>query len=315
MRKIFFVVRHLRTGYRRVNLNMTLRLIRSALKTRPYKSELRNICFFAIFLILAACTNDDNPAPKTDVTLEPSQIAANLRVTLTASPVSTDVLPPTATPTEETQVEPTEEVTRESTENAVEAAIQPTTSLESTAELQIETPQALPTSNAAEIKALQDNGDLFLTMRLEQDCFAANDFIPFTLDIINVSANPIYFYKNGLWRLSINNSSLGPQLAIQEPQLRDDFVTLAPNSNFIQNEDDLGLWVQSLGPDSGIPLTPTGIGLPAGDYWITFVYSNDKNGLTEQPDGTYLIDRSAWLGTTVASEKRLRVVDDISECE
>lgn len=254
--------------------------------------------FFLLFLVLlAACAEESSPEPKTDVTLEPSQIAANLFATLTPSPVPS-----------ETVVESTLEPTPEATEVIVEP-VETAETVDASP-----TPQVAPTSNAAEIKALQDNQDLFITMRLDGECFAANDFISFTLEVLNVSQNSIYFYKNGLWMLSINNSPLGPRLAIQEPQLREDFVELDPNGNYLQEEDDLGLWVQGLGPDSGISATPTGFGLPAGDYWVTFVYTNDKDGLSEQPDGTFLIDRAAWRGTTVASEKRFRVVEDVSEC-
>lgn len=277
--------------------------------------------FSMLFLILAACNAADDPAPKTDVTLEPSQIAANIRVTFTASPAPTE--PPTREPTEELTAEATEnlsEATQEATEEIIESAIQPTVTLAPThtaiPETPTETPipQATPTSNSAEIKALQDNSDLFVTLRFEAECGVAGEFIPFTLEVINVSNGALYFYKNGLWMLSINNSPVGPRLAIQEPQLRSDFVELAPNTTFVQEEDDLGLWVQSLGPESGIAFSPTGLGLPAGDYWVTFVYTNDKDGLTEQPDGTFLIDRAAWRGTTVSSEKRLRVVENLSEC-
>lgn len=259
--------------------------------------------FLVLWMLMAACAEGRNPAPRPDVTLEPSQIAANQFVTLTPSPVVTD--------TPEAVIEATEEAATATEESmpAAEATSEPTQAVPT------DIPQATSTSNAAELRALQDNQDLFITLRLEGTCFAAGDFIPFTLEVLNVSQNPVYFYKNGLWMLSINNSRLGPPLNIPEPQVREDFINLGPNRNFIQEEDDLGLWVQGMGPDSGIPLTPTGIGLPAGDYWVTFVYTNDKDGLTEQPDGTFLIDRAAWRGTTVTSERRFRVVEDVSECQ
>jgi hypothetical protein len=174
-----------------------------------------------------------------------------------------------------------------------------------------------PTSNAAEIRAMRENTGLLLNVQFEEACYLADDFIPFTIEVINTSTGPFYFYENGRWMLSINNSPVGPSLVIAEPSLRDDFTLMEVSDTFIREEFDLGLWVLSLSfeEDADVPLSETGLGLPPGDYWITFVYQNDKDGLTEQPDGTFLIPRAAWRGTAISQERRIRVVSDLTECE
>ncbi|MBZ0305250.1 MAG: hypothetical protein K8I82_04195, partial [Anaerolineae bacterium] len=134
--------------------------------------------FFILLLIsLAACSEEKNPAPRSDVTLEPSQIAANQFMTLTPSPVATDPPEATAAITEEPAAV---------TEESVPAA-EATQTVEPTQVIPTDIPQATSTSNAVELRALQDNQDLFITFRLEGTCFMAGDFIPFTLEVLNVS--------------------------------------------------------------------------------------------------------------------------------
>lgn len=261
------------------------------------------VMLFALTMTVgaAACSieNESSPPPRFDVTLEPSQIAANLRTTPAATPTQ-----PPATP-EAVSLSP------------IQAAQAATAAVPATAAPTLQPSPALPTptSNAAELKAMTENPNLIAVMEMDAECFLANDYIPFRLKVISLETQPIYFYKNGKWLLSINNSPLGPQLASLEPTLREDFVTIEPNESYEQVEEDLGLWVLSLGPDSGIPLTPTGVGLPVGEYWVTFMYNNDQDGLTEQVDGTYLIDKAAWRGTAVAEEVRFKVVEDLAQCQ
>ena len=276
-------------------------------------------------LMLTACNVDDSAGPRTDVTLDPSPIAQyDFRSRPTPTPTSEPetvilaprpgVLPPTpadgqivedvVSPTPDEAVPPAAEDSQPTLDEAAQQApdgadqnVGPT-----------------PTSNFEEIQALTDNPTLVVEMEMDTTCFAAGDFIPFRMTITSLETAPIYFYRNGRWRLSVNNSPLGPELSSLEPTIRDDFVDLQPGDTYIQEEEDLGGWALSLGSNSGIPSSPTGLGLPAGEYWVTFVYDNDQDGLREQPDGTFLIDRAAWRGTVVTREVRFSVVDDLSEC-
>jgi hypothetical protein len=201
---------------------------------------------------------------------------------------------------------PAEAVPPQATEAAPEQAAQPTAPPADVA--------PTPTSNTEEIQVLTDNPTLAIQVEMDTTCFLAEDFIPFRFVVTSLETAPIYFYRSGRWRLSINNSPLGPDLSSLEPTIRDDFVELEPGGTFVQEEEDLGLWALSLGPNAGVPTSPTGLGLPAGNYWVTFVYDNDQDGLREQPDGTFLIDRAAWRGTVVAPEVRFTVVENLSEC-
>jgi len=256
-----------------------------------------------VLLVAAACNQVDSNNALPDITLEPTQIVANLRPSPQPSPTraapdpvllargatgESDTATPPETTTIETDIEP-----------SATPAIEPT---------------PMPTSNAPELQALLENPTLLLTTEMEATCFLAGDFIPFRLVVRSLETANIYFYKNGRWLFSINNSPPGPQLTSREPTLRDEFVDLPPNEIYIQDEEDLGLWVLSLGPSAGDLVSPTGLGLPAGDYWVTFLYNNDQDGLREQFGGTYLIEKAAWRGTVVAPEVRFRVVNDLSEC-
>lgn len=294
------------------------------------------VCFS---LLLAGCAIDDSPAPKTDVTLEPSQIAANVlpvsdedaieeddtesnRVNLSAGRA-------TLAPTDAPRVTPTLSVPTftplpntpdtSATTEPTNISTQPTQPAESEV-----TPQAVaqepslpaptPTSIADELRAQTTNPTLLVAARFETNCFLEGEPIPFTLEATNLDTSAIYFYPKGLWQVSINNNPPGPQLASRPPNLREDFTELQPNETFAQAEEDIGLWALSLGPQAPIPPSPTGLGLPAGDYWVTFLYNNDQDGLTEQFGGTFLIERAAWTGITVASEVRFRVVDNLDNC-
>jgi hypothetical protein len=266
-----------------------------------------------MLVLLVACGANDNNTDA-DVTLEPSQIAANIRVT----PVLTATLPRPTSEAVLLQRNPTQaQIETSPSPAATEVAQASATQAASpTPPITIPTiePSPLPTSNHVDIQTLVENPNLLLAVNLESTCFLADDFIPFQLTVTSLETQPIYFYKSGQWKLSINNSPLGPQLTSRDPTLRDEFVDIPPNESFSIEEEDLGLWVLSLGPDSGIPFTPTGLGLPTGDYWVTFVYSNDQDGLKEQIDGTYLLDRAAWQGTAVAPEVQFKVVSDLADC-
>ena len=251
-------------------------------------------------LFMAACNFSTGSSTRTDVTLEPSRVAAMYYVPITPTATQTKPTPePVLLSGDTSAIADTPQPAE--TEAALPATVAPADILE-------------PTSNHEELEALRDNPNLEISMQIDGECFLENDFIPFELTVTSLEIEPIYFYKNGRWLLSINNSPPGPQLASMEPTIRDDFIDLAPNETYTQEEEDLGLWVLSLGPESGVPFTPTGIGLPVGDYRVTFLYTSDQDGLKEQPDGTYLIEKAAWRGTAVTPEVRLRVVDDLSKC-
>jgi hypothetical protein len=267
-----------------------------------------------LLLVLAACVPEKkpDPPPRFDITLEPSQIAANLYTPPARPELISEVMPTTAGPSEPTalptQPRPTATATVVQLPTATETPL-PTEPPEQTAE-----PQIIPTSNSEALRAMQDNKTLLVSFEMGGECFLANDYTPFKLMVLNLASEPIYFYLKGRWLLSINNSSLGPNLASLAPTLREDFLEIAPNATYERGEEDIGLWVLSLGPDSGIPFTPTGIGLPAGEYWVTFAYNNDQDGLHKQPGGSYLIPEAAWRGTAVSFEVRFKIVDDLSNC-
>jgi hypothetical protein len=274
---------------------------------------------FLATLWLVACTGDDEDSSSADATLEPSQIAADLRVTPDFTATSTRPAPePVQLSPRQTALPIRTAVTPTLARTQVAAAQVITTTPTIPTVVATTTPSATvapsPTSNHDEIVKLVENPNLLLKMEVDTVCFLAEDFIPFRLTVTSFETQPIYFYKEGRWMLSINNSPVGPQLTSREPTLRDEFVEIPPNQSYATEYEDLGLWVLSLGPDSGIPFTTTGLGLPMGDYWVTFVYNNDQDGLSEQVDGTYLLDRPAWRGTAVAQEVRFRVVNDLAEC-
>jgi len=256
-------------------------------------------------LFMAACNFSTGQSAQTDVTLEPSRVAAMMYVPITPTVTLTKPAPEPVMLSGDSPVVV-------STPQSDQPVATEDVATQEEAPTDIPTPE--PTSNHEELAALRDNPNLEIAVQMDEQCFLENDFIPFNLTVTSRETDSIYFYRHGRWLLSINNSPAGPQLASMEPTIRDDFIDLTPNETYTQEEEDLGLWVLSLGPESGIPFTPTGIGLPAGDYWVTFLYTNDQDGLKEQPDGTYLIEKTAWRGTVVTPEIRLKVVDDLSKC-
>jgi len=290
-----------------------------------WKIGLLLLGFLLLGLVLAACNVNDASEPRTDVTLDPSPIAQfdyraadadadgeptpePERVILAPRPgVMPENVPPSPVPD---AAPPSDEGATQAPDTAAEATAPPAEQPPGVPDAGIST----PTSNFEEIQALTDNPTLAVQVEMDTTCFLAEDFIPFRFIVTSLETAPIYFYRNGRWRLSINNSPLGPDLSSLEPTIRDDFVELEPSGTFVQEEEDLGLWALSLGPNAGVPSSPSGLGLPAGNYWVTFVYDNDQDGLREQPDGTFLIDRAAWRGTAVAPEVRFSVVNDLSEC-
>jgi len=280
------------------------------------------LLFITMVLIGVACVPqlDSDPAPRFDVTLEPSRIAANLytppvptatRERATIAPTRTAAATASPAPTEEATAEVTAVVTEEILDATEAATIEATEAAQPTEEI---TPQVMPTSNNEVLRYLQDSPTMLVTIEMDSDCFLAGDYIPFRMKALNIATEGYYLYKGGRRLISINNTDLGPQLASSEPSLPDDFANLQPNQEFVWEEEDLGSWVLSLGPTTGIAFTDTGIGLPAGDYWVTFAYTNDQDGLREQPDGSFLIPRAAWRGTAVSFEVRFKVVNDLGEC-
>jgi len=285
---------------------------------------LRYALLLLISFILLACEseNNNNDEGSRNIPLDPSQIAANTRRTPIVTPsatinrlVATPSLP--LSPTE--AISPTSAVvsTTAGADSPTVAASLIADSATATSVTEL-SPTASPTSNNMELRALTTRNDALLIPQFDRLCFLEGDFIPFSLRVLNTGTENYYFYHNGNWQLSLNNSAVGPQISVNPPNGREQFTDLAPNREYVHNFEDLGFMVQSLGlpQQTGIPFSPTGIGLPASEYWITFVYANDQDGLTEQITGEFLIDSAAWMGVTVAlQEVRLRVVSDLSECQ
>lgn len=267
------------------------------------------ILLLAAALVACAANEDTSPdAGATVIVLPPTQIAANLY----------------APPSSPATLAPTREPIRMSAANraALADAPSPETPANSTvAEPSPEIPPSVaealpaePPANSAELQAMTDNPSIMAAVEMVESCFVADDFVSFTLKITSLETAPIWFYKQGRWLFSLNGTPLGPDIASRLPTARDEFVQLEPNGVYTQEEEDLGLWVQSLGPEYFSLASPTGIGLPAGTYWLTFMYNNDQAGQERQVGGTYLIDKPAWQGTIVAPQVGFRVVNDLSEC-
>jgi|GEM_PF-6897384 len=303
------------------------------------------IISLALMVLLMGCNINDGDSTVSNITLEPSQIAANnfepnppTAVPPTAEPVVIGNIVSNAAPVEETpQEDSTDAVATEQPSDAstqateapteqtappvaeqTEAPVEDTAQTDAEAPTEVESPAEpviLPTSNSPDIQALTDNPTLLLTVNMDAECFLTGEPIPFELVITNLDPNPIYFYEKGQWKLSINNSPVGPDIVSREPQLTEEFIELAANATYARAEEDISSWVLSLGPGFISFASETGLGLAPNEYWVTFLYTNDKDGLTEQFGGTFLIDRAAWRGTTVATEKRFRVVEDLANCQ
>lgn len=174
-----------------------------------------------------------------------------------------------------------------------------------------------PTSIYQELRALQLDPDFVLRFRLDATCYEADHEVTGVLSVRNLKDTPFYLYLGGQIMFSINDSPLLPDFPPNEPTSRDDFFILEPNAEIVLLEiEDVGLYVQGMGPDSGIDFfeTETVYGLPVGDYWVTAGYSNPHSGLRQQIDRTYLIPEAAWRGVAVSRELRFSVVEDLDEC-
>ncbi|PJF42399.1 MAG: hypothetical protein CUN55_10090 [Phototrophicales bacterium] len=182
------------------------------------------------------------------------------------------------------------------------------------------TPSLIPTPSPTSIypELLNEVTDTDLALRfLIDDCFVKDQEIPASIRLRNLRDESIYIYLNGLIRFSINNSPLLPDFPPIKPNSREDFFLLEPNAEIeILAIEDLGLFIQGLGPESGIDFfeTQTIFGLPIGTYWVTAGYTNPHNGLEQQIDGSYFIPNAAWVGTTISREARFVVVEDESDC-
>ncbi len=281
---------------------------------------------FSLF-ILSACDEPAtqvsytilSPTPRNTVetTRVPTFDANNindLRPTATSLPATDTSEPPTPT------LEPTEEPTLELT--ATEEAELPTEVVENTVEpTNDETvvedtpaPTDLPASNNAELRSRQEDLNILVEVRLEEDCYLADHEIPAEISLRNFGDAPIYLYTRGQLLFSINNSVLGPDFPPPEPIFNDEFVILNTEDRYVWELEDLGLYLRGMGPEAGVNFGETIFGLPSGFYWLTVAYSNDKSGLIEQIDGTYLIPEAAWRGIAVSRESQFLVVDDLADC-
>ncbi|NDJ86742.1 MAG: hypothetical protein GYB66_12715 [Chloroflexi bacterium] len=179
------------------------------------------------------------------------------------------------------------------------------------------TPTPSPTSNNAELREAQEDLDIGLRFELDASCFEVDQEITGRLEVRNWNDVPRYFYLSGQIAFSINNSPLLPDFPPRKPLFREDFVLIAPNQEIILLIlEDLGLYIQGMGPESGIDFdtTATVFGLPTGEYWVTAAYINPYDGLEQQADQSYLVPQAAWQGLAVSREVRFTVVDDLDDC-
>ena len=280
--------------------------------------------------ILSAC---DEPATKVNYTIlsptprntvETTRVAtfdannvSDLRPPATAIPPTDTPLPPTAPPTEEATSEPTAtealptatfEITEEAPVESIEVTAEPTV-VEVTPE-----PTELPASNNEELRALQEDRNILVELRLDENCYLSDQEIPAEISLRNFGEAEIYLYTRGQLLFSINNSPLAPDFPPPAPNFREEFEILALEGRYVWELEDLGLYLRGMGPEAGIDFGDTIFGLPSGYYWLTVAYSNDQSGLIEQIDGTYLIPEAAWRGIAVSRESRFTVVDDLADC-
>lgn len=282
-----------------------------------------------LIVTLVACADDGSvtykvlsptPRPRVEVTSVPTVDLDALTFEPTAAAVE-----PTAEPTEEPTLEATD-TEAAPTEDVTEAAVTETmapqeTSTDAPPEATDEpTPEETgptgptPTSNNEALRQQQTDPNFLLRLELDEECYLSDNEIPARLTARNFNEEPFYLYVNGQRLFSINNSPLGPDFPPNEPVSTLDFVQLDTGDIYAWDMEDIGLELRGMGPESGIDFGSTIFGLPAGDYWLTAAYSNDKDGLTEQRDGTYLIPEAAWRGTAVSREMRFTVVDDLADC-
>lgn len=288
------------------------------------------IAGFVLILTLAACADDGavtfrvlsptprprinaSPVPTVDLdalTFEPTAVAVEPTEEPTVE--ATDV--PSETAESLTEEESTELVAPEtdvveasSTEAPPEVTDEPTEEESGPA-------GPTPTSNNEALRQQQTDPNLLLRIELQEECYLSDNEIPARVTVRNFNDNPIYFYVNGQRMFSINNSPLGPDFSPNEPVSTLDFALLDTDDIFAWDVEDIGLELRGMGPNSGIDFGTTVFGLPAGEYWLTAAYSNDKDGLTQQRDGTYLIPQAAWRGLAVSREVRFTVVDDLDDC-
>lgn len=183
------------------------------------------------------------------------------------------------------------------------------------------TPAISPTPSATsiyrELRTLQTDEDFVLRFRLDETCFEVDQEITGTIGVRNLKDVGMYVYLEGQISFSINNSPLLPDFPPREPIMTEDFIYLQPNEEVVLLEiEDVGLYIQGMGPESGIDFleTETVFGLPAGDYWLTAGYSNPHDGLKQQVGRTYLIPEAAWRGVAISRELRFSVVEDLDDC-
>ena len=289
------------------------------------------IAGFVLILILSACADDGSvtyrvlsPTPRPRANVSPVPTVDLDALTFEPTLVAVE---PTEEPTEEPTIEatdvpsetgeaPTEEVSTEEveTQSASVTPEAPPAQTDEPNEAESGPTGPTPTSNNDVLRQQQTDPNLLLRVELGEECYLSDNEIPARVTVRNFNDDPIYFYVSGQRMFSINNSPLGPDFPPNEPVSTLDFVLMDTDDIFAWDVEDLGLELRGMGPNSGIDFGTTVFGLPAGNYWLTAGYSNDKTGLTQQRDGTYLIPQAAWRGLAISREVRFIVVDDLDDC-
>lgn len=179
------------------------------------------------------------------------------------------------------------------------------------------TPTATVTTNYDDLRQMMTDDAIGMRFVLDDNCFLVDNEITGRVILRNLSQEALYIYLPGQIALSINNSSLLPDFEPRAPSRREEFLLLEPGDEVQLLEiEDLGLFVQGMGSESGIDFFASGtiFGLPVGQYWVTAAYTNPHTGLEEQVDGSYLIPEAAWRGRIISRELRFQVVDNRNDC-
>lgn len=179
------------------------------------------------------------------------------------------------------------------------------------------TPTATVTTIYTTLRQTVTDPDIVVRFLLDETCFLEGNEITGRVILRNLKQDAVYIYLSGQIAFSINNSPILPDFPPQVPSAEEDFILLEPNDEVVVFElEDLGLFVQGMGSESGIDFsqTETIFGLPIGEYWVTAAYSNPHDGLEEQFDGRFLIPQAAWRGLTISREVRFSVADNLDNC-
>lgn len=191
-------------------------------------------------------------------------------------------------------------------------AVEPT---EITPQATPQQPAFTPTSINDALRAQHTDRDIAIRLKLDRTCMLSGEAVRGNIEIESFKATPVYLYIAGIFSVSLNNSPLRTDVDSPVPAERGDFILLQTEQRYDVPITDFAQFVREAGVDAGgINFGALESGFPAGDYWVTVAYRNNQDGLTPQPDGSFLLPQAAFQGLLVSREVRFFVVDDVNNC-